>query len=114
MRITGVNIYGFGCWVDTQLNFQTDYQIICGNNETGKTTLLYFIRSILFGFASARGQEKYWRYLPHISNQYGGEIYALDATQNQWVIQRVKNKNTEKLQVFKNNQAVSEIGRAHV
>lgn len=107
MRITGVNIYGFGCWVDTQLNFQTDYQIICGNNETGKTTLLYFIRSILFGFASARGQEKYWRYLPHISNQYGGEIYALDAAQNQWVIQRVKNKKTEKLQVFKNNQAVS-------
>ena len=107
MRITGVNIYGFGCWVDTQLNFQTDYQIICGNNETGKTTLLYFIRSILFGFASARGQEKYWRYLPHISNQYGGEIYALDAAQNQWIIQRVKNKNTEKLQVFKNNQAVS-------
>lgn len=107
MRITGVNIYGFGCWVDTQLNFQSDYQIICGNNETGKTTLLYFIRSILFGFASARGQEKYWRYLPHISNQYGGEIYALDAAQNQWVIQRVKNKNTEKLQVFKNNQAVS-------
>lgn len=107
MRITGVNIYGFGCWVDTQLNFQSDYQIICGNNETGKTTLLYFIRSILFGFASARGQEKYWRYLPHISNQYGGEIYALDAAQNQWVIQREKNKNTEKLQVFKNNQAVS-------
>lgn len=106
MRILGINIYGFGCWVDTQLNFQTDYQIICGNNETGKTTLLYFIRSILFGFASARGQEKYWRYLPHISNQYGGEIYALDAKQNHWTIRRLKNKNSERLQVFKNNQAV--------
>ncbi|RHW48401.1 hypothetical protein DS832_02250 [Bombilactobacillus bombi] len=104
VRITKLNIYGFGCWVDTEFNFQTDYQVICGDNETGKTTILYFIRSILFGFASARGQEKYWQYLPRQSSKYGGEIELIDNDNNYWLVRRVKNKNNEELKIFKNNQ----------
>lgn len=103
MRITGVNIYGFGRWIDTKLDFQKDYQVIIGNNESGKTTLLYFIKSILFGFATKRVNEKYYRYIPRTSSQYGGEVY-LENNSDNWIIRRTKEKTKDKLTIFKNGE----------
>lgn len=64
MKLVKAKIYGFGKWVDQEFDFQQDYQVIFGSNEAGKTTLLNFIKSILFGFASARGDNKYLQYKP--------------------------------------------------
>lgn len=107
MRITGVKILGFGCWVDQTLEFQPDYQVIWGNNESGKTTLLHFIRSILFGFATARGHKKYLQYIPHNSSQYGGEVY-LTVEQTPWTVRRIKKgKKNEELSVFRGSEPVA-------
>ncbi|NVY96875.1 AAA family ATPase [Lactobacillus sp. DCY120] len=104
MRITGVRIYGFGCWVDQEFSFQTDYQVIVGDNESGKTTLLAFIYSVLFGFAD--GHQKYRQYLPRKSSKYGGEV-CLVADSDQWLVRRTKTGTKQELTVLKNQQEVS-------
>ena len=56
MRIKSVHIDGFGKWVDQDFSLAANPQVIYGENEAGKTTLAVFIRSILFGFANAKGK----------------------------------------------------------
>jgi len=108
MKLVKANIYGFGKWIDQEFNFKQDYQVIFGSNEAGKTTLLNFIKSILFGFASARGDNKYLQYNPRNSSRYGGEL-ELEATDGTiWTIRREAGKGDGKVTLFHENQQVSE------
>lgn len=51
MRINSVEIDGFGRFDDKPVGpFDSPITIMLGPNESGKTTLLEFIRTILFGF----------------------------------------------------------------
>ena len=106
MKLVKANIYGFGKWIDQKFNFEQDYQVIFGFNEAGKTTLLNFIQSILFGFASARGDNKYLQYKPKNSGNYGGELIfkADDATT--WLVRRVNGKGEGELTLFHDDQQV--------
>lgn len=54
MRITRILIDGFGQFHDTPLEPAPGLTVIRGPNEAGKTTLLAFIRAILFGFETDR------------------------------------------------------------
>lgn len=103
MYIKKVKILGFGKWVDKEFEFQSDLQIIRGANESGKTTLLAFIKSILFGFAS--GKQKYDQYLPKDSSQYGGELTLVD-DKDTWLIRRKKGKFGGDVTLYKNDLEV--------
>ena len=63
MRITGLKIDGFGVWSGLKLADLSDQlTVFYGPNEAGKTTLMQFVRSMLYGFAPLRRA----RYLPPV------------------------------------------------
>ncbi len=49
MRITEINITDFGCFSDKRLTPSAGMNIIYGENESGKSTLLLFIKFMLYG-----------------------------------------------------------------
>lgn len=74
MKIKSVHIDGFGKWHDADFQFTDNPQVIFGSNEAGKTTLVHFITSVLFGFANGRGKNRYEQYKPKNGSAYGGSI----------------------------------------
>lgn len=114
MKLVKANIYGFGKWVDQKFNFEQDYQVIFGNNEAGKTTLLNFIKSILFGFASARGENKFLQYKPRNNSNYGGELEFLAPDKSTWTVRRVEGKGDGELTLFHNQEKVSETNMSKI
>ncbi|HUT13502.1 MAG TPA: AAA family ATPase [Thermoguttaceae bacterium] len=55
MRITGLEIDGFGVWSGLKLEGLAEgLNVVGGPNEAGKTTLLQFVRSALYGFSMER------------------------------------------------------------
>lgn len=108
MKLIKAKIYGFGKWVDQEFDFKQDYQVIFGSNEAGKTTLLNFIKSILFGFASARGDNKYLQYKPKNSSSYGGELEFQSDDKSLWLVRRVEGKGNGTVTLFHDDQQVPE------
>ena len=70
MKIESLHIDGFGVWNDkTWAPLAPGLNVFHGANETGKSTLMAFIRSILFGL-DRRGQAR--RYEPLNGGTHGG------------------------------------------
>jgi uncharacterized protein YhaN len=70
VRIESIHIEGFGVWNDrTWESLSTGLNVFHGPNETGKSTLMAFIRSILFGL-DRRGHAR--RYEPLKGGTHGG------------------------------------------
>ncbi len=69
MNISDVEIEGFGVWRSLRLNgFSDRLTVIHGPNEAGKTTLLQFVRAMLYGFSDERRA----RYLPPVDGGTAG------------------------------------------
>jgi uncharacterized protein YhaN len=72
MRIENIHIDGFGVWNDkTWGPVEPGLNVFHGPNETGKSTLMAFIRSMFFGFEK-RGTAK--RYEPLSGGSHGGHL----------------------------------------
>jgi len=72
MKIDNIHIDGFGVWCDqTWGSLEPGLNVFHGPNETGKSTLMAFVRSILFGF-DRRGSAK--RYEPLNGGSHGGSL----------------------------------------
>ena len=97
MRIKQLEIYGYGKWVDQTFDLSKDVQLFYGVNEAGKTTLMSFIHSILFGFPTRNST--LLRYEPIESSKYGGKIIATDQRFGHVVIERVHGKVTGNVNV---------------
>jgi uncharacterized protein YhaN len=71
MKIHGLEIDGYGVWTGLKVERLSDaLSVFYGANEAGKTTLLQFIRSMLYGFSEQRRQ-----YLPPVhGGTAGGKI----------------------------------------
>ena len=71
MKITGLEIDGYGVWSGLKLEgLAGGLNVLYGPNEAGKTTLLQFVRSVLYGFSPLRR-----RYLPPVrGGRPGGSI----------------------------------------
>ena len=53
MHIKDLHIKEFGVFQDASFDeFETGLTVVFGRNETGKTTLMHFLRGMLYGFAS--------------------------------------------------------------
>ena len=78
MIIRKVKIYGFGRHKDKEWSFEDGLNVIYGENETGKSTIFAFIRSMLYGL-TGRGTENYrkkyipWNYTKG-TDRFGGEL----------------------------------------
>ncbi|HIM29768.1 MAG TPA: hypothetical protein EYG57_09430, partial [Planctomycetes bacterium] len=65
MKITDVKVDGFGIWSDLTIDQLGEHlTVFYGPNEAGKTTLMQFVRAVLYGYADERRQ-----YAPPV---YGG------------------------------------------
>ncbi len=75
MKIKDLHIDGFGVWNDLKLaELNERITVFYGPNEAGKTTLLQFIRAMLYGFSPPRRQ----RYLPPLrGGRPGGALTVL-------------------------------------
>lgn len=98
MKILKINVYGFGKWQDQQFDLASGLTVFSGPNEAGKSTLRQFILSVLFGFRTKRGADRYLRYEPKNGSKYGGEL-LIEAQGQQFLITRVKGKSGGKLTV---------------
>ena len=56
MIIQKLEIISFGKFKNKTINFSEGLNIICGDNESGKSTLISFIYAILYGFGDNRGK----------------------------------------------------------
>ncbi len=55
MKITTLEVDGYGVWSGLKLDELSDeLNVFFGPNEAGKTTLMQFVRSVLYGFAPSR------------------------------------------------------------
>lgn len=92
MRIKEIDIYGYGKWVDQNFKVNQGLQVFLGHNEAGKSTLMSFIHSILFGFPTRTSRDL--RYEPRESSKYGGKIIIEDRRFGEVQIERVHGKVT--------------------
>ncbi|TFI46730.1 hypothetical protein E4O93_16340, partial [Diaphorobacter sp. DS2] len=90
MIITDIQIYGYGKLTDFKLEDIQSLQVIYGENEAGKSTIMSFIHSVLFGFPAKTQSEL--RYEPKEGAKYGGRITAVFPDRGKAVIERVKGK----------------------
>lgn len=85
MRVKQIDIDGFGAWTGLKLEeLPADALVIYGPNEAGKTTLMQFVRTVLYGFSSQRRL----RYLPPAhGGEPGGRLLVSDPT-GEYICQR--------------------------
>ena len=99
MKIKEITIYGYGKWVDQRFDSLADLQIFYGKNEAGKSTLMAFIHSILFGFPTKQSSEL--RYEPRKGSRYGGRLRIVTRQYGELDIERIKGKGNGKLTLTK-------------
>src|SRR3972149_9235022 len=64
MKITALRIDGFGVWRDLALRgLSPELTVFYGPNEAGKSTVMNFLRSVLYGVTPRRRK----RYLPPVT-----------------------------------------------
>ena len=74
MKIKQLKIEGFGKLINQTYDFK-ELTIFIGNNETGKSTILAFIKYMLFGFENATTSNQ--NYNPLDLKRYGKFIYRM-------------------------------------
>lgn len=90
MRLIELHIYGYGKFEDFVIKSLNQMQVFYGENEAGKSTIMSFIHSILFGFPAKQSSEI--RYEPKNNPKYGGKVKAFFPDRGVAVIERVKGK----------------------
>ena len=100
MRIHELHVEGFGHFSDLHLGpFEHPVTVFHGLNEAGKSTLLEFIRRILFGFRAGRGRPPagYNHYLPLSGGRHGGSITVVSDGGEHFAVQRMAGAGTATL-----------------
>lgn len=97
MKINNLKINGFGKLKDKEIEFSDTLNVIYGKNESGKSTLLKFIPSMLYGASKNKNgkdisdQEKY---APWDDGEFSGKItYTLDNGDKFSVYREFRKKN---------------------
>ena len=87
MRLTAIHIDGFGIFHDFDVErLSPGLNVFLGDNESGKTTLLAFLRTILFGFPP--GQRRENLYPPLKGGRHGGRLILLGQEGEEYAVTR--------------------------
>ncbi|WP_187442122.1 ATP-binding protein [Sutcliffiella horikoshii] len=93
MKITSLHIYGFGKLENVVMeNLSPNIQVIYGENEAGKSTVMAFIQAILFGFPAKNQQDL--RYVPKKGFKYGGKLVIETNDERVITIERVAGRSS--------------------
>ncbi|TMU88195.1 hypothetical protein FGG79_08880 [Bacillus sp. BHET2] len=91
LKLLELHIYGYGK-IENKHYRLGDIQLFYGENEAGKSTIMSFIHSILFGFPTK--QQSLLRYVPKSSSTYGGKLLCEIDSHGIVSIERTKGKAT--------------------
>lgn len=104
LKITDIKINGFGQLFDREYKLSEGINLIIGNNETGKSTLLKFIQTMLFGISKNKNGKPisdFDKYKPWEDIPYSGKIgYSLDNENNYEVFRDFAKKSNK---IFNSN-----------
>jgi len=88
VRIDGWRVDGFGILNDfRQEGLEPGVTVFLGENEAGKSTLLAFVRAVLFGFPRANARDER-SYPPLRGGRHGGKLLLRDGNGGLWTISR--------------------------
>lgn len=92
MIIKELQIYGYGKIENVTISNLHSFTVFYGENEAGKSTIMSFIHSMLFGFPTKVQAEQ--RYEPKSGIRYGGKLLFETSDKGHIVIERTKGKAT--------------------
>ncbi|WP_171051734.1 ATP-binding protein [Alteribacter natronophilus] len=90
MIITGIEVYGFGKWRSQSFTPEKGMNLFYGENEAGKSTLMVFIRSVLFGFPRRSEQ-----FEPLAGGDFGGSLTVHIEREGKVRIERVRKRKAK-------------------
>ena len=97
MKIEELRINSYGKLKDLELKFKNHINIIFGKNEAGKSTLINYIISSLYGISKKKNGKEfsdYDKYLPWVGEDFSGKLsYRLDDGKKIEVYRDFKKKN---------------------
>ena len=97
MKINNLKINGFGKLKDKEIEFSNGINIVYGENEAGKSSMLKFVTSMLYGASkNKKGKEisDFDKYKPWQTEEFSGKIeYTLDNDEKFEVYREFKKKN---------------------
>ncbi|MGD0743147.1 MAG: AAA family ATPase [Acidimicrobiales bacterium] len=87
MKITAIHVDGYGTLAGLDLDgLSPTLSVVYGRNEAGKSTLLDFVRAVLFGIPDRRSRQN--RREPLRGGRHGGTLRLLDADGRPWILER--------------------------
>lgn len=104
MKINKIYISAFGKFKDFTLTIGDGFNIIFGENEKGKSTLMAFVKMMFYGTAGKKGQSLISRprlkYKPWSGEEMGGRIYFSHAGHNYCLERQFgKSDSTDKIRL---------------
>ena len=104
MKINYLKINGFGKIKNKEINFKKNINLIYGKNESGKSTLLKFIKCMLYGISknkNGKAISDFEKYKPWNGDDFSGKLkYILD-NKNEYEVYREFSKKNPK--IYNNN-----------
>ena len=108
MKINNLKINGFGKLENKEINFSEGINLIYGNNEAGKTTLLKFISSMFYGVSKNKNKKEFSdfeKYNPWKAEEFSGKInYTLDNNEKYEIFREFNKKNPK---IYKDGADIS-------
>jgi uncharacterized protein YhaN len=99
MKLNGIEIYGFGKFENDRIeDISTELQLIFGENEAGKSTLIAFIEYVLFGFQARQENNYSMNQLP----RFGG-VLSVENNGETFRIERTKDRTSEQVVIYYSN-----------
>ncbi len=104
MKIKNIKINNYGNLENKEINLKNNINIIYGQNESGKSTLLSYIKNSLYGISknkNGRDISDYEKYKPWGKTDYSGKLkYELDNGQEYEI---VRDFNKKKPKIYNEN-----------
>lgn len=97
MKINNLKINGFGKLKDKEVNFKDGINLVYGENESGKSSMLKFISSMLYGASKNKNGKDisdFDKFKPWQTEEFSGKLeYTLDNGESFEIYREFKKKN---------------------
>lgn len=97
LKINKLQINAYGKLKEKEMNFGNNINIIYGENETGKSTLLNFIMNSFYGISKNKNGKEisdFDRYMPWTGEEFSGKLeYELDNQEKYEIFRDFRKKN---------------------
>lgn len=101
MKIKNIKINNYGNLENKEINLENKINIIYGKNESGKSTLLNYIKNIFYGISKNKNGKEisdYEKYKPWIGEEFSGRIkYELNNGEEYEIFRDFNKKNPKVL-----------------